>query len=209
MIATLLVVAIIAGAGVGYLVGNLNEHTTTFYSGTSFTHTTTLYSSTPFTQTFTFYTSTTSISTSTTCTNPPFVGCVPIDVPVILSVSVSQSTAVRTPVNCGIANQGYQQAVVCQVEPSPGTSGTVTVNMTSQNGDSKVAFGLYSSSQYVQFKSTYQCQYSSNQPDYNTLRCPVSGSGSTYKFDYTVSQNLPSQTEAVLTIVVTKTCCWP
>ena len=83
------------------------------------------------------------------------------------------------------------------------------LNMTSQNGNSSVAFGLYSSSQYIQFKSTYSCLYSSSPPDYNTLRCPVSGSGSTYRFDYTVPQNFPSQTEAVLTIVVTKTCCFP
>jgi hypothetical protein len=63
--------------------------------------------------------------------------------------------------------------------------------------DSQVAFGLYSSSQYIQFKSTYSCLYSSNQPDYNTLRCPVSGSGSSYRFDYTVSQNLSSQIETI------------
>jgi len=132
-----------------------------------------------------------------------------IDVPVIQSVSVVQSTAVTAPMNCGIVTQGYPQAVVCQVEPFPGTSGIITLNMTSQNGDSQVAFGLYSSSPYIQFNSTYSCLYASNQPDYNNLRCPVSGSGSTYKFDYTVSQNLSSQTEAILTIVVTKTCCWP
>jgi hypothetical protein len=53
-IAALFVVAIIASAAVGYLVGNVNEHTTTLYSSTSLT------------QTITLYTSTTSTSTSTT-----------------------------------------------------------------------------------------------------------------------------------------------
>jgi hypothetical protein len=134
-----------------------------------------------------------------------------IDVPVILGALVNQSMVVTAPANCGIVTQGYPQAVVCQVDPPPDTSGTITLNMTSQNGDSQVAFGLFSSSQYIQFKSTYSCIYSSNQPDYNALRCPVPGSGSTYGFDYMVSQNLSlhSQIEAVLTIVVTKTCCWP
>ena len=195
VVAIVLILLVIAGAGAGYLVGSVSKRTTTLYSSASFT------------QTITFYTSTTSATTSSTCTNPPLVGCVPIDVPVILSASVNQSTTATT-VNCGTITQGYL-AVVCEVEPSPGSSGTVTLNMTSQNGDSQVAFGLYSSTPYIQFNSTYSCQYSSNQPDYNTLRCSVSGSGSTYKFDYTVSQNLPSQTEAVLTIVITKTCCWP
>lgn len=132
----------------------------------------------------------------------------PIDVPVILAASVNESTAVGTAANCGIVTQGYPQSVVCQVTLMPGTSGTITMNMTSQNGDSQVAFGTYSSSQYVQFKPSYSCLYSTNPPDYNTLRCPVSGSGSIYKFDYNVSANVLGQT-AVLTIVVTKTCCWP
>jgi hypothetical protein len=195
--ATLLVIVVIAGAGVGYVVGNANEHATTVYSNIPFNHTITL------------YTSATSTSASTTCTNPPFIGCVPIDVPVILGASVNESTAATTPANCGIVTQGYEQSVVCQIEPSPGTSGTIMLNMTSQNGNSSVAFGLYSSSQYIQFESAYSCLYSSSPPDYNTFRCPVSGSGSTYRFDYTVSQTFPSQTEAVLTIVVTKTCCFP
>jgi hypothetical protein len=156
------------------------------------------------TTTTTVYTNTT--STSTTCANPPLVGCVPIDVPVLLSASVNQSSVVTA---CGMVAQGNPQAV-CDVTISEGVSGTIVLNLTSQNGGSQVAFGTYSSeSQYVQFTSTYPCLYSTESPDYNTDRCPVSTAGSTYEFSYTVAQSLPAQEDAVLTIAITKTCCWP
>ncbi len=130
----------------------------------------------------------------------------PGDVPMILNAQVTESSVAT---NCGIVTQGYPQAIVCQVTISAGANGTIVVNMTSQNGDSQVAFGTYSSNKYVQFASAYSCFYSSNPPDYNTLRCPISGAGSTYRFSYSISPDLPSQTDAILTIVVTKTCCWP
>jgi hypothetical protein len=135
-----------------------------------------------------------------------FVGCTPIDVPVVLNASMIQS---GLSTNCGVVTQGYPQAVVCDVIVSRGSNGTIMINMRSQNGDSQVAFGTYASSQYVQFHSTYSCLYSTSQPDYNTLRCPVAGDGTSYTFNYTVSQFLPSEIQVILTIVVTKTCCWP
>ncbi len=131
----------------------------------------------------------------------------PVDEPVILNAFVNQSSA-KT--DCGIVTQGYPQAVVCDVTISGGVSGTVVLSLTSRGGDSKVAFGTYSTeSQYVQFTSTYSCQYSSGPPDYNTARCPVSTAGSIYRINYTVSQSLSAPKEAILIIVVTKTCCWP
>ncbi len=136
-----------------------------------------------------------------------FVGCGPVDEPVILNAFVNQSSVMT---NCGIVTQGYPQAVVCDVTVSGGVSGTIVLNLTSQGGDSTVAFGTYSSEgQYVQFTSTYPCLYSSGPPDYNTAHCPVSNAGSTYRFNFTVAQSLPAPEEAILTIVVTKTCCWP
>lgn len=133
----------------------------------------------------------------------------PGDVPVLLRATLNQSSDTGTPENCGIINSGYPQSVVCQVVTNPGVLGSIIVELNSQNGNSLVAFGTYSSSQYVNFSSNYPCMYSSNIPDYNTLHCQVLGSGSTYKFNYNISQSLPSQEEVVLTIVVTKTCCWP
>ncbi|MGD0395474.1 MAG: hypothetical protein ABSB26_01005 [Nitrososphaerales archaeon] len=128
-----------------------------------------------------------------------FVGCEPIDVPIVLNAFVNQSSESQ---NCGITTQGYPQAVVCEVSLTAGTSGTIVLNMTSQNGDSMVAFGAYSSeSQYVQFTLAYPCSYSA--------RCPVLSSGSVYRFNYTVAPSLPAQRESILTIVVTKACCWP
>ena len=157
------------------------------------------------TTTSTIYTNTTTIvytntaSTSTTCTNPPLVGCTPIDVPVLLSAFVNQS---GTMTFCGVVTQGYPLAAVCDVTISEGVSGTVVLNLTSQNGDSFVSFGNYSSeSAYVQFTSNSTCQSSPG--------CPVSTAGSVYRFDYTVAQILPAPMEAILTITVTKTCCWP
>jgi hypothetical protein len=133
----------------------------------------------------------------------------PIDVPVVLGASVEQYTAARAPADCGLVTHGYPQAVVCLVEPFPGSSGTIVLVMTSLNGNSQVAFGLYSSNPYVQFNSTYSCLYSSSHPDYNTPHCPVYGSDSVYRFDYKASRNISSQVEVVLTIIVTKTCCLP
>lgn len=138
------------------------------------------------------------------------IACGPaIDVPVLLKATLNQSTDTGAPQNCGIINNGYPQSVVCQVVTSPGTSGSIILKLDSQNGNSTVAFGAYSSNQYVQFTSKYSCMYSSNLPDYNTLHCQVLSSGSTYKFNYNVSESLPSPQEVVLTIVVTKTCCFP
>jgi hypothetical protein len=122
---------------------------------------------------------------------------------------VNQSSDTGSPENCGIINNGYPQSVVCQVVTNPSTSGSIMVKLESQNGNSTVAFGVYSSSQYVEFESNYSCLYSSNLPNYNTLHCPVLTSGSNYKFNYNVLQNSSSHEEVVLTIVVTKTCCWP
>jgi len=83
------------------------------------------------------------------------------------------------------------------------------MNLTSNGGNSSVAFGTYSSeNQYVQFASAYSCLYSTSPPDLNTARCPVTENGSTYRFNFTVG-DIPPATEAILTIVVTKTCCWP
>jgi len=56
VIASLLIGAILAGAGVGYLVGNVNERTTTLYSSTSLTQTLIVYPHT-FTSTTCAYTS--------------------------------------------------------------------------------------------------------------------------------------------------------
>jgi hypothetical protein len=192
-VAALLVVAIIAGAGVGYLVGNVNEHTTTLYSTTSFT------------QTITLYTNTTSTSTSTTCTNPPLIGCAPVDEPVILNAFVNQSSTVWS---CSLVAQG--STAVCYDTISEGDSGTVVLNLTSLGGGSRVLFGTYSSAApYVNFNSTYSCVYYSGLPDLNALSCTVSTAGSIYRFNYTVAQSLPAPEQAILTIVVTKTCCWP
>jgi len=71
-IASLLVVAILAGAGVGYLVGNVNERTTTLYSSIPFT--TTLYSNAFSAQTITVYPDTFT-STSCTYTGLAVIGC--------------------------------------------------------------------------------------------------------------------------------------
>lgn len=178
------VIAVVAIAS-GYYVGVSNPRLTT-------------------TTEFTASTTTTKSTTSETTSCPPLVGCVPIDVPVILNAFVTQTSAKD---NCSIATEEY---AVCDVALFAGVQGSVVLNMTSQNGDSYVAFGTYSSQdQYVQFTSTYPCLYSSSPPDYNTARCPISSTGTVYRFNYTVSQNLLAQTEAVLTIVVTKTCCYP
>jgi hypothetical protein len=159
------------------------------------------------TVTKTIYTKTTSTSTSTTCTIPPLVGCGPYAEPILLNASVSQSSAMTF---CSLATQGYPQAAVCDVTISEGVSGTVVLNLTSQVEDTYVAFGTYSSeSRYVQFASSYPCLYSSGSLDYNTDRCPISIDGSTYRLNYTVSPSLPAPEEAVLTIVVTMTCCFP
>jgi hypothetical protein len=138
------------------------------------------------------------------------IACGPsVNVPIILKATLNQSSDTGSPENCGIINNGDPQSVVCQVVTNPSTSGSIVVKLESQNGNSTVAFGDYSSSQYVQFESNYPCMYSSNLPDYNSLHCAVLTSGSTYKFNYKVLQNSSSQQEVVLTIVVTKTCCWP
>lgn len=137
------------------------------------------------------------------------IACGPIDTPVLLKATLNQSSDTGSPENCGIINTGYPQSVVCQVVTNPNTSGSIIVNLESQNGNSMVAFGDYSSSQYVQFQTNYPCVYSANIPDYNTLHCLVPTSGTTYKFNYNVTQNSTSQAEVVLTIVVTQTCCFP
>ena len=128
----------------------------------------------------------------------------PIDVPVIRNAYAMQSSLV-TP--CEITTQS--DAIVCQIYASGRTSGTIIMNLTSQNGDSQVAFGLFSSSQNLHFNSTYSCLYSTAFPNYNNLRCPVLGTGSNYHFDFRVDQNVSAPEEVVLNIVVTKTCCWP
>jgi hypothetical protein len=134
-----------------------------------------------------------------------FVGCGPVDEPVILNAQVVHSSKTW---DCAVVTQS--SLVNCQIDISAGDSGTVVLNLTSQGGNSSVAFGTSSSeSQYVHFTSTYPCLYSSAPPDYNTARCPVSQSGSTYRFNYTVAQGLPTPQQAILTIAVTKTCCWP
>ena len=194
-IGALLVVAIIAGAGAGYLVGNINERTTTLYSSVSFTRTITL------------YTNTTSASTSSICTSPPLIGCGPVDEPVILSARVYSPGG---PWDCAIVNQS--SLVTCLIVASGGDSGTVVMNLTSLGGNSSVAFGTYSSEgQYVHYNSTYSCLYTTTLPDFNSMqsRCLVSESGSTYRFYYSVAQDFPQQQQVVLTITVLKTCCWP
>jgi len=131
--------------------------------------------------------------------------CRPIDQPVILNAQVITSSR---PYNCAVVTES--SLVVCQILASGGDSGTVVMNLTSQGGDSWVAFGTYSSeSQYIHYNSTYSCLYSSNSPDSNTAQCPVSGTGSTYRFNFTVAQSLPPQQQVILTITVLKTCCWP
>lgn len=137
------------------------------------------------------------------------IDCGPIDTPVLLKATLNQSSDTGSPENCAAVNNGYPQSVVCQVVTTPGSSGSIIVRLDSQNGKSLVAFGEYSSNQYVQFDSNYSCLYSSNLPDYNTLHCPVLVLGSTYQFNFSVSQNSPQNEEVVLTIVVTQTCCFP
>ena len=157
-----------------------------------------------------FITRTVSGSSNLNSSCNTFVGCVPIDEPVIVNAFVNQSSP-SIAMYCGVATQGYPLWAVCDVTLSAGTIGSIILNLTSQNGNSSVAFGTFSTeSQYVQFSSNYPCQYSTSPPDYNTARCPVLGVGSTYTFRYAVSQSLPmSTTEALLIISVTKTCCWP
>ena len=134
-----------------------------------------------------------------------FGSCKTMDEPVILNAQVITSSR---PYNCAVVTES--SLVVCQILASGGDSGTVVMNLTSQGGDSWVAFGTYSSeSQYIHYNSTYSCLYSSNSPDWNTARCPVYGAGSTYRFDFTVAQTLPPQQQVILTITVLKTCCWP
>jgi hypothetical protein len=134
------------------------------------------------------------------------VGCGPVDEPAILNANVVQPSGTTV---CAIT-QGFPLAATCDVLLYGGISGAVVMNLTSRGGNSTVAFGTYSSeSQNIRFTSTYPCLYSRSSPDYNTARCLVSETGSTYRFNFTVAQSLPPGTEAILTIVVTKTCCWP
>ena len=134
--------------------------------------------------------------------------CRPIDEPVILNAKVTTSESWKY--NCPVVTQS--NLVVCQILASGGDSGTVVMNLTSQGGDSWVAFGTYSSeSQYIHYNSTYSCLYTTTLPDLNSMQshCPVSGQGSTYRFNYTVAQDFPAQQQVILTITVFKTCCWP
>lgn len=136
-----------------------------------------------------------------------FGGCGPVDEPVILNAQVDTSSRTW---NCAVVTQS--SLVVCQILASGGDSGTVVMNLTSQGGDSSVAFGTYSSeSQFIQYNSTYSCLYSTTLPDLNSQqsRCLVSQSGSTYRFNYTISPSLPPHQQVILTITVLKTCCWP
>lgn len=136
-----------------------------------------------------------------------FVGCGPVDEPVILS---ARAITPSWTYDCAVVTQS--SLVVCQILASGGDSGTIVMNLTSQGGDSSVAFGTYSSeSQYIHYTSTYSCLYSTTLPDLNSQqsRCPISQSGSTYRFNYTISQSLPPQQQVILTITLLKTCCWP
>jgi len=115
-----------------------------------------------------------------------FVGCGPLDEPVILNAVVSDQSYGTT--GCCVVTQGYPKAIVCRVTIIAGDTGTIIMNLTSEGGNSFVAFGTYSSeTQYVQFAPNYSCLYTSYPPDHNTARCQVLTTGSTYRFDFTVS----------------------
>lgn len=128
----------------------------------------------------------------------------PIDVPVIESAHLSQSS---TETNCSVVAANLVAS--CELSISPGDSGSISLNLKSENGDSRVQFGTNSTeASCVKFTSVPNCTYVS-VPDYNTGGCIVPQSGTTFLFDYNVSQTLPAQKQVVLTITVTKTCCWP
>jgi hypothetical protein len=136
-----------------------------------------------------------------------FVGCGPVDEPQILGASVTTSSGVSQPV-CAVVTEGFV-GITCEVTISGGTTGVITMNMTSLGGDSSVQFANYTSGPYVRFTSIPSCPLSPIS-DYNAPRCTVSGNGTSFRFGYSVAQSLPHPEEvAILTITVTKTCCWP
>jgi hypothetical protein len=133
-------------------------------------------------------------------------GCGPVDEPQILA-GTNVATSYGEPV-CAVVTEGFQ-GVTCEAFISAGTTGVITMNMTSLGGDSYVQFANYSSNPYVRFTSTPQCPLSSIE-NYTAPRCTVSGNGSTFRFGYSVAQNLAApQQVAILTVTVTKVCCWP
>ena len=128
----------------------------------------------------------------------------PIDVPVILGAHSTQSQSVAT---CQIVAQNLTTR--CEISISGGDQGTISLSLKSENGDSRVQFATNSSEpSFIQFTSVPNCTYSS-APDYNAGGCVVLQSGSMFQFNYTVSQILSTSKQAIFTIVVTKTCCWP
>jgi hypothetical protein len=133
-----------------------------------------------------------------------FPGCGPVDEPQILGANVA--TSLGTPI-CAVVTESFE-GVTCEVTISGGTSGVITINMTSLGGDSHVQFANYSSSPYVQFTLTSPCPLSPIA-NYSAPSCTVSGSGTTFRFGYSVAQDLATQEVAILTITVLKTCCWP
>ncbi|MDG6997526.1 MAG: hypothetical protein JRN15_00235 [Nitrososphaerota archaeon] len=129
----------------------------------------------------------------------------PIDVPVIQSAEVIQSSSLKT--NCQIVSSNL--IANCQVSLSPGEVGVIRLNMTSKNGDSRVQFKANSSeTSYIQFVSLPNCTYVSS-PNFTASGCIVLGGGSSFLFNYTVSKSLPAIEHITLSIFVTKTCCWP
>ena len=135
-----------------------------------------------------------------------FPGCGPVDEPQILAAT-NVATSYGEPV-CAVVTEGFQ-GITCEAFISAGTTGVITMNMTSLGGDSYVQFANYSSSPYVRFTLIPPCPLSSIE-NCTAPRCMVSGSGSTFRFGYSVAQNLGAPQEvAILTVTVTKMCCWP
>jgi len=133
-------------------------------------------------------------------------GCGPVDEPQILAAT-NVATSYGEPV-CAVVTEGFQ-GITCEAFISAGTTGVITMNMTSLGGDSYVQFANYSSSPYVRFTLVPPCPLSSIE-NYTAPRCTVSGSGSTFRFGYSVAQDLAAPQEvAILTVTVTKMCCWP
>jgi hypothetical protein len=129
----------------------------------------------------------------------------PIDVPLIQTAHLSQSSSSET--NCSIIARNL--TTHCEISISRGDFGTISLNLKSENGDSRVQFGTNSTeTSYIQFTSVPNCTYVS-APNYNSGGCIVPETGSTFLFNYTVSQSLPAPKQVIFTIVVTKTCCWP